>query len=66
MNADKRAAFNEIDTDGDGFITADEFKASLQTDSGKVSDKNAEMIVRMADENGDQKINFDEYTKFAR
>ncbi|MFF2146230.1 EF-hand domain-containing protein [Kitasatospora sp. NPDC058190] len=66
MSADKRAAFDKIDTDGDGFITADEFKASLQSASGKVSDENAQMIVRMADENGDQKIDFDEYAKFAR
>ncbi|MFD0266687.1 EF-hand domain-containing protein [Streptomyces sp. NPDC127106] len=66
MNADKRAAFDEIDTDGDGFITADEFKASLQATSTKVSDENVEVIVRMADENGDKKITFDEYAKFAR
>ncbi|MYT31550.1 MULTISPECIES: EF-hand domain-containing protein [unclassified Streptomyces] len=66
MSADKRADFNKIDTDGDGFITADEFKASLQNGSGKVSDENVKVIVRMADENGDKKIDFDEYAKFAR
>ncbi|AJT65009.1 EF-hand domain-containing protein [Streptomyces chattanoogensis] len=66
MSDDKRAAFDKIDTDRDGYITADEFKASLQTGSGKVSDDNAKMIVRMADENGDKKIDYDEYAKFVR
>ncbi|WP_406190393.1 MULTISPECIES: EF-hand domain-containing protein [unclassified Streptomyces] len=66
MSDDKRAAFDKIDTDGDGFITADEFKAALQTSSGKVSDENATAIVNMADENGDKKIDFDEYSKFVR
>ncbi|MFD7625510.1 EF-hand domain-containing protein [Streptomyces sp. NPDC059851] len=66
MSAEKRAAFNNIDTDGDGFITADEFKASLQRTNTNVSDENIEVIVRMADENGDKKIDFDEYTKLVR
>jgi calmodulin len=64
--SDKRAAFDKIDVDGDGFITADEFKASLQTPDGKVSDANAAAIVRMADDNGDKRIDYDEYAKFAR
>ncbi|MFJ9612868.1 EF-hand domain-containing protein [Streptomyces noursei] len=63
---DKRAAFNAIDTDGDGYITADEFKRSLQTSSGKVSDSNAAAIVAMADDNGDKKIDYNEYAKFVR
>lgn len=66
MSDDKRTAFNVIDTDGDGFITADEFKASLQTNGGKVSDSNAAAIVAMADDNGDEKIDFAEYAKFVR
>ncbi|MEU0941157.1 EF-hand domain-containing protein [Embleya sp. NPDC005971] len=64
--SDKRAAFDRIDTDNDGFITADEFKASLQTPDGKVSDANAAAIVSMADDNGDRRIDFDEYAKFVR
>jgi len=64
--SDKRAAFDNIDADGDGFITAAEFKASLQTPDGKVSDANAAAVVKMADEDGDKRIDFDEYAKFVR
>jgi len=57
-----KEAFDAIDTDGDGFITAAEMKASLSDQSG-VSDDNVATIVQMADEDGDQKITFDEYEK---
>jgi Ca2+-binding EF-hand superfamily protein len=54
--------FDEIDTDGDGVITASELKASLEGTSG-VSDDNIAAIVQMADDDGDQQISFDEYEK---
>ncbi|MER7578044.1 EF-hand domain-containing protein [Streptomyces sp. NPDC126514] len=67
MSDDKRAAFDAIDTNGDGFITAEEFKAALKTAvRGKVSDEHAATIVEMADKDGDRKINFDEYSQFVR
>jgi len=54
--------FDEIDTDGDGVITASELKASLEGTSG-VSDDHIAAIVQMADDDGDQQISFDEYEK---
>ncbi|WP_406191865.1 MULTISPECIES: EF-hand domain-containing protein [unclassified Streptomyces] len=66
MAGDKRAAFDEIDTDGDGFITAAEFAAALRAGSENVSDDNVAVIMGMADKNGDKKISFEEYVTFVR
>lgn len=52
--------FDAIDTDNDGFITADELKASL-ADTPGVSQENIDAIVAMADDDGDKQVSFDEY-----
>lgn len=60
-----RQDFDEIDTDDDGYITANELKESLKDDP-KVSPDNVATIAAMADEDGDQKITYEEYAKFVR
>ncbi|MFF8845876.1 EF-hand domain-containing protein [Streptomyces sp. NPDC015127] len=65
VNAEHRRQFEEIDTDGDGYITAAELKESLQG-NGKVSAENVAVIVEMADTDGDRRIDLDEYAKFVR
>lgn len=60
-----REDFNAIDTDDDNYITADELKESLEGNP-KVSDENVATIARMADEDGNQKISYEEYAKFVR
>ena len=60
-----RKDFDEIDTDNDGYITVNELKDSLQGNP-KVSDDNVATIARMADQNGDQKITYEEYVDFVR
>jgi Ca2+-binding EF-hand superfamily protein len=60
-----RQDFDEIDTDDDGYITANELKESLKDDP-KVSPENVATIATMADEDGDQKITYEEYAKFVR
>jgi Ca2+-binding EF-hand superfamily protein len=57
--------FAKIDTDNDGYITADELKESLKGNP-KISDDNVAQVVAMADEDGDQKITYEEYVKFVR
>lgn len=65
MSESKRAQFEEIDTDGDGFITADELKIYLQQNP-KVSDANAAATFNFADDNGDQQISFEEFAAFIK
>jgi len=60
-----REDFDQIDTDDDGYITADELKESLKGNP-KISDENVATVAQMADEDGDQKITYDEYAKFVR
>jgi Ca2+-binding EF-hand superfamily protein len=60
-----REDFDAIDTDNDGHITADELKESFK-DNPKVSPENVATIAQMADEDGDQKITYEEYAKFVR
>ncbi len=57
--------FDAIDTDGDGYITASELLTSLANNPNVTADEIA-TIVTMADSDGDNKIDYDEYAKFAR
>lgn len=61
----KRRDFDEIDTDDDGFVSAAELAASLQTNP-RVSDENVAAVIRIADDDGDRQIDFDEYAKLVR
>ncbi len=57
-----RAEFQRIDTDGDGLITAAEFKTALaQGGDWNVTESVAEAVIRAQDLNGDKKLSFDEF-----
>ncbi len=57
-----RKQFERIDTDGDGFITAAEFKTALaQGGDWNVTESVAEVIIASRDLNGDKKLSFDEF-----
>ncbi|MEU3031456.1 EF-hand domain-containing protein [Streptomyces incarnatus] len=57
-----RKEFQRIDADGDGFITATEFKSALaQGGDWNVTDTVAEAIIKSRDLNGDQVLSFDEF-----
>lgn len=60
-----REDFVAIDTDGDGFITASELLTSLGNNPNVTAEEIA-TIVTMADADGDNRIDYDEYAKFAR
>ena len=63
----KRAEFDKIDTDGDGYITAMELKISLGAERNpNISDSNIDTIVKMADDNENRLIDFAEYEKLSR
>ncbi len=63
--ASKRRDFDEIDTDNDGFVSAAELAAALQNNP-RVSDDNIAAIVRIADDDGDRRIDFEEYAELVR
>ncbi|MFF6784354.1 EF-hand domain-containing protein [Streptomyces sp. NPDC012510] len=57
-----RKEFQRIDADGDGFITAAEFKTALaQAGDWNVTESVAEVIIRTRDINGDKLLSFDEF-----
>ncbi|MCX4996037.1 EF-hand domain-containing protein [Streptomyces longwoodensis] len=57
-----RKEFQRIDTDGDGFITAAEFKTALaQGGDWNVTESVAEVLIKTRDLNGDKVLSFDEF-----
>ncbi|MFH8975475.1 EF-hand domain-containing protein [Streptomyces sp. NPDC017890] len=57
-----RKQFQRIDTDGDGFITAAEFKTALaQGGDWNVTESVAEAIIAGRDLDGDKVLSFDEF-----
>jgi Ca2+-binding EF-hand superfamily protein len=57
-----RKQFERIDADGDGSITAAEFKTALaQEGDWNVTESVAEAIIRTRDLNGDKVLSFDEF-----
>ena len=60
-----RKQFERIDGDGDGFITAAEFKSALaQGGDWNVTEAVAEAIIKSRDLNGDKLLSFDEFWSF--
>ncbi|WP_405624218.1 EF-hand domain-containing protein [Streptomyces sp. NBC_00076] len=57
-----RKHFERIDTDGDGVITAAEFKTALaQQGDWNVTESVAEVIIKSRDLDGDKVLSFDEF-----
>lgn len=57
-----RKQFERIDTDGDGRITAAEFKTALaQGGDWNVTESVAEAIIARRDLDGDKQLSFDEF-----
>ncbi|MFD4575887.1 EF-hand domain-containing protein [Streptomyces sp. NPDC058417] len=57
-----RKQFQRIDSDGDGFITAAEFKTALaQQGDWNATESVAEAVIKVRDVNGDKVLSFDEF-----
>ncbi|MBX7550738.1 EF-hand domain-containing protein [Streptomyces sp. NPDC004232] len=57
-----RKQFERIDANGDGFITAAEFKHALaEAGDWNVTESVAESIIKQRDLNGDKVLSFDEF-----
>ena len=62
----KRQDFDAIDADGDGYITASELLTATVKENPDMSDDEAYTIITMADEDGDNKISYEEYARFVQ
>ena len=56
-------AFRLFDKDGNGFITADELKSVLHNLGEKLTDEEIQMMIKDADLDGDNVINFEEFVR---
>ncbi|MER5709383.1 MULTISPECIES: EF-hand domain-containing protein [unclassified Streptomyces] len=57
-----RTAFNKFDADGDGFITAAEYKSLMaQFGDFNVTESVAEVLIKQRDTNGDGVLSWDEF-----
>ncbi|ALV52298.1 EF-hand domain-containing protein [Streptomyces althioticus] len=57
-----RKQFERIDTNGDGYITAAEFKTALaQGGDWNVTEAVAEAVIKAQDLDGDKLLSFDEF-----
>ena len=69
LNADQiselRKAFDVMDANKDGVVTKDELKTLLSGLGEDVTDEVVDEMIKIADENGDGKIQFEEFCKAA-
>eukprot|EP00356_Strombidium_inclinatum_P013509 CAMPEP_0170487134 /NCGR_PEP_ID=MMETSP0208-20121228/6000_1 /TAXON_ID=197538 /ORGANISM="Strombidium inclinatum, Strain S3" /LENGTH=93 /DNA_ID=CAMNT_0010761311 /DNA_START=3 /DNA_END=284 /DNA_ORIENTATION=+ len=63
--AELKKAFQVMDTNGDGFVTKDELKNLLKGLGEEVTDEVVDEMIKIADENGDGKVEFTEFVKAA-
>lgn len=63
QTAEMREAFKIFDRDGNGYIDLKELKTVITRMGEPLSDKEAEEIFRVADLNGDGKLDYDEFVQ---
>ena len=56
-----KAAFQQMDANGDGFVTKDELKTMLSSLGEPVEDSVVDEMMAVADINGDGKVDFNEF-----
>ena len=60
-----KAAFQAMDSNGDGFVTKDELKSMLSGLGEPVDDSVINEMINVADTNGDGKVDFNEFVAAA-
>ena len=63
--AELRKAFDVMDENKDGQVTKDELKKLLSGLGEEVTDEIVDELINIADQDGDGKVNFDEFCKAA-
>ena len=56
-----KAAFQQMDANGDGYVTKDELKAMLSSLGEPVDDAVVNEMMNVADVDGDGKVDFNEF-----
>mmetsp|Transcript_33294 Transcript_33294/g.88393 ORF Transcript_33294/g.88393 Transcript_33294/m.88393 type:complete len:149 (+) Transcript_33294:72-518(+) len=59
-------AFKVFDRDGDGFISGDELRSSMDNLGEKLLNSEVEEMIKEADNDMDNKINFDEFVQMMK
>ena len=65
QSAELQKAFEVMDANKDGVVTKDELKSLLKGLGEDVTDEVVDEMIKIADENGDGKIQFEEFVKAA-
>ena len=63
--AELKKAFSVMDSNGDGVVSKDELKSLLKGLGEDVTDDIVDEMIKIADENGDGKIQFEEFVAAA-
>ena len=63
--AELKKAFDVMDANKDGVVTKDELRTLLKGLGEEVTDEVVDEMINIADENGDGKVQFDEFVKAA-
>nr|XP_039266725.1 calcium-dependent protein kinase 3-like isoform X4 [Styela clava] len=63
MEEELRDAFRSIDTNGCGYVTAEELLDLLMTQGNTMSLKEASELIRFVDKNGDGKLDYEEFMR---
>ena len=63
--AELKQAFAAMDTNGDGQVTKEELKSLLSQLGESVDDAVIDEMIKIADVNGDVKVDFNEFVKAA-
>ena len=63
--AELKAAFSQMDANGDGYVTKDELKAMLAGLGESVDEAVVNEMIALADTNGDGKVDFNEFVAAA-
>ena len=65
QSAELKKAFDVMDANKDGVVTKDELRTLLKGLGEDVTDEVVDEMINIADENGDGKVQFDEFVKAA-
>ena len=65
QTAELKKAFQVMDSNGDGVVTKEELKNLLKGLGEDVTDDIVDEMIKIADENGDGKIQFEEFVTAA-